>query len=162
MSTHAIKRRSQRQLTDGSLYRRHRFQPDIISHAIWLYHRFPLSFRDVEDLLVGRGVTVSYETIRFWCRKFGLEYARTPRRRQGRLGDIWARGRAVRHDPRRAALSLESRGPGWRRTRYSGHTPARQASCQTLLPQGLETPRQATYAARHRQIAELSCSSPRF
>jgi putative transposase len=72
-----------------SLYRRHRFPPEIISHAVWLYHRFTLSFRDVEDLLAERGVTVSYEAIRSWCRKFGLAYARTLRRRQGRLGDIW-------------------------------------------------------------------------
>ena len=72
-----------------SLYRRHRFPPEIISHAVWLYHRFTLSFRDVEDLLAERGVTVSYEAIRSWCRKFGPAYARTLRRRQGRLGDIW-------------------------------------------------------------------------
>ena len=72
-----------------SLYRRHRFPPEIISHAVWLYHRFTLSFRDVEDLLAERGITVSYEAIRSWCRKFGSEYARTLRRRQGRLGDIW-------------------------------------------------------------------------
>jgi putative transposase len=72
-----------------SLYRRHRFPPEIISHAVWLYHRFTLSFRDVEDLLAERGITVSYEAIRSWCRKFGPEYARTLRRRQGRLGDIW-------------------------------------------------------------------------
>ena len=71
------------------LYRRHRFPPEIISHAVWLYHRVTLSFRDVEDLLAERGVTVSYESIRSWCRKFGPEYARTLRRRQGRLGDIW-------------------------------------------------------------------------
>ena len=62
-----------------SLYRRHRFPPEIISHADWLYHRFTLSFRDVEDLLAERGVTVSYEAIRSWCRKFGPEYARTLR-----------------------------------------------------------------------------------
>jgi putative transposase len=72
-----------------SLYRRHRFPPEIISHAVWLYHRFTLSFRDVEDLLAERGITVSYEAIRSWCRKFGPEYARTLRRRQGPLGDIW-------------------------------------------------------------------------
>ena len=72
-----------------SLYRRHRFPPEIISDAVWLYNRFTLSFRDVEDLLAARGVTVSYETIRSWCRKFGPAFARTLRRRQGRLGDIW-------------------------------------------------------------------------
>jgi putative transposase len=70
-------------------YRGYRFPPDIISHAVWLYHRFCLSFRDVEDLLAQRGITVSYETIRQWCRKFGVEYARTLRQRQGRLGDTW-------------------------------------------------------------------------
>jgi putative transposase len=73
----------------GSLYQHHRFPPEIISHAVWLYHRFTLSFRDVEDLLAERGITVSYEAIRSWCRKFGASYARTLRRRQGRRGDIW-------------------------------------------------------------------------
>ncbi len=59
----------------GSLYRRHLFPPEIISHAVWLYHRFALSFRDVENLLAERGITVSYEAIRSWCRKFGPAYA---------------------------------------------------------------------------------------
>ena len=70
-------------------YRGYRFPPEIISHAVWLYHRFCLSFRDVEDLLAQRGVTVSYETIRHWCQTFGLDYARKLRRRRGRLGDTW-------------------------------------------------------------------------
>jgi putative transposase len=70
-------------------YRGHRFPPEIISHAVWLYHRFCLSFRDVEDLMAERGITVSYETIRHWCRKFGTEYARTLKRRERRLGDTW-------------------------------------------------------------------------
>jgi putative transposase len=68
-------------------YQGYRFPPDIISYAVWLYHRFCLSFRDVEDLLAERGIIVSYETIRQWCQKFGAEYARTLKRRQGRLGD---------------------------------------------------------------------------
>ena len=70
-------------------YRRHRFPIEIISHAVWLYHRFCLSFRDVEDLLAERGISVTHETIRQWCRKFGHDYARKLRRRQGRLGDVW-------------------------------------------------------------------------
>ncbi len=74
---------------DRQRYRRHRFPPEIISHAVWLYHRFCLSFRDVEDLLAERGVTVSYEAIRYWCAKFGPCYAAKLRRRQGRLGDTW-------------------------------------------------------------------------
>ena len=70
-------------------YQRHRFPVEIISHAVWLYHRFSLSFRDVEDLLAERGVEVSYETIRQWCMKFGPEYARKLKRRGGARGDIW-------------------------------------------------------------------------
>ena len=70
-------------------YHGYRFPPGIISHAVWLYHRFCLSFRDVEDLLAERGITVSYEAIRLWCQTFGLDYARTLRRRRGRMGDTW-------------------------------------------------------------------------
>ena len=72
-----------------SRYLRHRFPSAIISHAVWLYHRYGLSFRDVEDLLAARGIIVSYETIRQWCAKFGPDYARRLKRRQGRLGDTW-------------------------------------------------------------------------
>ena len=63
-----------------SRYLRHRFPPEIISHAVWLYHRYCLSFQDVEDLLAERGIIVSYETIRQWCGKFGPDYARRLRR----------------------------------------------------------------------------------
>jgi len=70
-------------------YRGYRFPPEIISHAVWLYYRFGLSFRDVEDLLAERGVTVTYESIRQWCLTFGLDYARRLRRRRGRMGDTW-------------------------------------------------------------------------
>jgi putative transposase len=72
-----------------SRYYGHRFPPEIISYAVWVYHRFCLSFRDVEDLLAERGITVSYEAIRIWCQKFGPGYARSLKRRQGRLGDSW-------------------------------------------------------------------------
>ena len=75
--------------TRRSRYLRHRFPPEIISHAVWLYHRYCMSFRDVEDLLAERGIIVSYETVRQWCGKFGPDYARQLRRRQGRLGDTW-------------------------------------------------------------------------
>ena len=68
-------------------YRGYRFPPAIISHAVWLYHRFGLSFREVEDLLAERGITVTYEAIRQWCLTFGLDYARRLRRRRGRMGD---------------------------------------------------------------------------
>ena len=75
--------------SDTARYRGYRFPREIISHGVWLYHRFCLSFRDVEDLLAQRGITVSYEAIRQWCLKFGPDYARTLKRRQGRLGDTW-------------------------------------------------------------------------
>lgn len=70
-------------------YHGHRFPPDVISHAVWLYHRFCLSFRDVEDLLAERGIIVSYESIRRWCLKFGPRYRQALKRREGRLGDEW-------------------------------------------------------------------------
>ena len=70
-------------------YQRHRFPSEIISHAVWLYHRFCLSFREVEELLAERGITVTYETVRQWCQKFGPAYARKLKKRQGRLGDTW-------------------------------------------------------------------------
>src|ERR1700687_3631229 len=70
-------------------YHGYRCPPALISHAVWLYHRFCLSFRDTEDLLAQRGITVSYEAIRQWCRRFGPAYTRILRRRQGRLGDTW-------------------------------------------------------------------------
>ena len=70
-------------------YHGYRFPADIIAHAVWLYSRFRLSFRDVEDLLAQRGITVTYETIRQWCRTFGRAYARRLRQRRGRLGDTW-------------------------------------------------------------------------
>ena len=70
-------------------YRGYRFPPQIIAHAVWVYHRFGLSVRDVEDLLAERGITVTYETIRQWCLTFGLDYARRLRRSRGRMGDTW-------------------------------------------------------------------------
>jgi putative transposase len=70
-------------------YQRHRFPSDIISHAVWLYHRFCLNFREVEELLAERGITITYESIRQWCQKFGPDYAQKLKKRQGRLGDTW-------------------------------------------------------------------------
>ena len=75
--------------SNRSRYSGYRFPSQIISYAVWAYHRFCLSFRDVEDLLAERGIIVSYETIRQWCEKFGLDYARKLKRREGRLGDHW-------------------------------------------------------------------------
>jgi len=70
-------------------YKRHRFPPQIIAHVVWLYARFKLSLREVEELMLERGIDVSYETIRRWTVKFGPLIARTLRRRQPRPGDVW-------------------------------------------------------------------------
>jgi putative transposase len=68
-------------------YKRHRIPPDIISYAVWLYHRFNLCHRDIEDLLAERGITVSREAIRLWCIKFGAIYTRRLKRRHRGFGD---------------------------------------------------------------------------
>ena len=70
-------------------YKRHRFPPDIISYAVWLYSRFNLSHRDIEDLLAERGITVSREAIRRWCIKFGAIYARRLKRKHRGYGDTF-------------------------------------------------------------------------
>ena len=70
-------------------YSGHRYPAEIISHTVWLYFRFSLSFRDVDELLAARGISVTYETVRQWCLKFGQDFANTIRRRQGRPGDTW-------------------------------------------------------------------------
>ena len=71
----------------GSSYKGFRFPPKIISHCVWLYRRFPLSFRDVQELMLERGVDVSDATIRARCHRFGQQYANRLRRRGRRLGD---------------------------------------------------------------------------
>jgi putative transposase len=70
-------------------YKRHRFPPDVISYAVWLYYRFNLSHRDIEDLLAERGIIVSREAIRLWCVKFGAIYARKLKRKHRGYGDTF-------------------------------------------------------------------------
>ena len=70
-------------------YKRHRFPPEIISYAVWLYYRFNLSHRDIEDLLAERGITVSREAIRLWCIKFGVIYSRRLQRKHRGFGDTF-------------------------------------------------------------------------
>lgn len=70
-------------------YKRHRFPAEIISHCVWLYHRFGVSLRDVQELMAERGVAVTYETVHQWYRKFGPAYAQALRRRRPRPGDKW-------------------------------------------------------------------------
>jgi putative transposase len=70
-------------------YPGHRFPAELISHAVWLYHVFSLSLRDVELILAERGITVTHESIRCWCQKFGADFARKLRRRRAKPGDTW-------------------------------------------------------------------------
>ena len=109
----------------GSSYKGFRFPPEIISHCVWLYHRFPLSFRDVQELMLERGVDVSYETIRAWCDRFGQEYANQLRRR--------GRGRATNGTWMRCSS---------RSTAHSGTCGARStstATCSTFWSSRAET-----------------------
>ena len=84
-------------------YKRYRFPTDIISYAVWLYYRFNLSHRDIEDLLAERGIVVSYESIRLWCIKFGFKYARRLKTRHQGYGDtfyideVFVKIRGVQH-----------------------------------------------------------------
>ena len=70
-------------------YAGHRYPPEVIRHAVWLYFRFPLSLRMVNELLAARGITVSHETVRQWARKFGQGFANQIRRRLPCPGDKW-------------------------------------------------------------------------
>jgi putative transposase len=84
-------------------YRGYRYPVEIISHAVWLYFRSSLSLRDVEELMAERGVTVTYETIRAWCAKFGPSYAAGLRRRRahpsdnGHLDEVQLKIKGTRH-----------------------------------------------------------------
>ena len=70
-------------------YKGYRFPPEIISYCLWLYFRFSLSYRDVEEIMAERGVVLTYETVRQWCLKFGQTYANELRRRRPPCGDKW-------------------------------------------------------------------------
>jgi putative transposase len=75
--------------TEPTTYPGYRFPAEVIHHAIWLYHLFSLSLRDIELILAERGVMVSYESIRRWCLRFGTEFAARLRKRRPRPGDTW-------------------------------------------------------------------------
>ncbi len=70
-------------------YHRHRYPIEVIGRCVWLYFRYSLSYRDVDEMMFARGVTVSYETIRAWCQKFGAEYSKRLKKCRGPVGDTW-------------------------------------------------------------------------
>src|SRR6266568_2134692 len=106
--------------TDRSPYHGYRFPPEIIAHAVWLYFRFHLSFRDVEDLLAERGISVSHEAIRQWCTKFGAAFASGLRRRRARPGDKWQHRRGSVEDQRQTSLVMAGGGSVRRRFGHPG------------------------------------------
>ncbi len=75
--------------TPPDSYKRHRFPEEIIRHALWLYYRFTLSYRDVEQMLAQRGIMLTYETARYWCQKFGQTVANRVRKQRYGPGDRW-------------------------------------------------------------------------
>ena len=74
---------------DPERYKNHRFPGEIISHGVWLYYRFTLSYRDVQEILFERGIDVTHEAIRQWCLEFGEDYANRLKRRRAQPGDKW-------------------------------------------------------------------------
>ena len=143
-------------------YHGYRFPPEIISYAVWLYHRFGLSFRDVEDLLAQRSITVNYETVRQWCQRFGPVYARSLRRRRGRLGDTWhldelfvtLQGRrqylwrAVDEDGDVIDILVQSR----RNRRAAIRLLRKLLKSQGRVPRRLVTDKLGSYRAAHRSV----------
>jgi putative transposase len=76
-------------MTKSTMYKRYRFPPAIIQYAVWLYYRFNVSHRDIEDILAQRGIIVTHESIRLWCNKFGTKYAARLRKRHQGYGDTF-------------------------------------------------------------------------
>src|SRR5437899_2785972 len=108
-------------------YRRHRFPAPIIQHAVWLYLRFTLSYRDVEDLLAERGLDVSYETVRRWVLKFGPMVARRLRERRPRPSDRWHLDEMVIRIAGKRMYLWRAVDPRGRDPRCLGSASARQA-----------------------------------
>ena len=144
-------------------YKRHRFPPAIISHAVWLYCRFNLSFREVEEMFLQRGVDVSYETIRRWVAKFGPSIARGLRRRQPRPGDIWHLDEVVVKISGRKfwlwravdqnGLVLDEILQSKRNTRAAKRLLRRLMKQHGLVPKRIITDKLRSYGAAKREIA---------
>lgn len=143
-------------------YKRHRFPPEIIAHAVWLYFRFPLSLRLVEEMLLERGIVVSYETVRRWALKFGPDYARRLKRKRPSRRDIWHLDEVVitiagqKHWLWRAVdqdgYVLDEIVQTRRDTRAAKRLLKRLLKKQTCPPRRMITDKLGSYAAAQRQI----------
>ena len=147
---------------DAVSYRGFRYPAEIISHCVWLYHRFPLSFREVEELMIARGVIVSHETIRQWSVRFGAAYAAGLRQRRPKAGDKWhldevfikVNGRrqylwrAVDQDGNVLDILVQSR----RNAKAAKRFLAKLMKKQRQVPRVLVTDKLRSYAAAHRDL----------
>jgi len=127
-------------------YKRHHFPAQIIAHAVWLYFRFPLSLRLVEELLLERGIAVSHETIRLWGKKFGPDYARRLRRKKPSGNDVWHLDEVV--------IIISGRNMAGRRTgrvcaRRNRSEPPQHQGCQTIVDPSSEEAGYRTEADDH-------------
>jgi len=143
-------------------YKRHRFPPDIISYAVWLYYRFNLTHRDIEDLLAERGITVSREAIRLWCIKFGAIYTHRLKREHRGYGDtffidevfvknngkehyLW---RAVDQDGEVVDVFLQAKRDGAAATRFF----KRLLRSHGREPRKIVTDKLRSYGVAHREL----------
>ena len=143
-------------------YKRHRFPPEIIAHVVWLYFRFPLSLRLVEEMLLERGMVVSYETVRRWALKFGPDYARCLKRKRPSRRDIWHLDEVVvtisgqKHWLWRAVdqdgYVLDEIVQTRRDTKAAKRLLRRLLKKQGCPPRRMITDKLGSYAAAHRQI----------
>ena len=130
------------------LYRRHRFPPEVISYAVWLYFRFPLSLRMVEEMLAARGICVTYETIDKWGKKFGKAFSDQIRQRAPARGDKWHMDEVVisiAGEPHRLWRAVDR---SRLRSRCPGPASKRQSRCATAHEEAPEI--RGHIAARHR------------
>jgi len=145
-----------------TLYKGHRFPPEIIQYAVWLYYRFSLSHRDIEDLLAEREITVSYESIRLWCNKFGLKYVRRLKKKHQGYGDtffidevfvkidgkqhyLW---RAVDQDGEIVDVFLQRRRDGKAAKRFF----KRLLKAHRMEPRKIVTDKLRSYGVAHREL----------
>ncbi|CAN7695159.1 IS6 family transposase [Phyllobacterium sp. LjRoot231] len=143
-------------------YKNHRFPPEIIARAVWLYYRFPLSLRHVEEMLLERGIVVSYETIRRWGRRHGPDYARRLIGKQPLKSDIWhldevvvrIKGkkfwlwRAVDQD----GYVLDEIVQNRRNTKAARRLLTRLLKKQGMVPKRIVTDKLRSYGAAKRQV----------
>ena len=146
----------------SAMYKRHRFPPEVIQHVVWLYHRFNLSARDIEDLMSERGITISYESIGLWCIKFGPKYAKRLRRRHQGNGDtffldevlvkiqgvqhyLW---RAVDQDGEVVDVFLQNRRDG----KAAVHFFKRLLRVSSSEPRRIVTDKLQSYGVAHREL----------